>query len=193
MTLTLILLFALADRLAGGDYIARLQAIVAADAARWRAPRWISVLAVEIVNARSTFWASIALAGLMALLGALTPFGPKLALLAIGFAAWRWEGWTVFGGQMDPKTQLQRIGLLERHLLALPAVLPILIWLCPAHRLEAGFFGAGALAAFAIWATLVGCILAAEERRAPGLNTPIELLRGAGLGLAVAVTLAVGA
>jgi hypothetical protein len=192
MALTLILLFALADRLAGGDYIAQLQAAIGREASAIQ-PRWLGVLVVEIANARSTFWASIALSALLALLGALTPFGPKLAVLALGFAAWRWEGWTVFGGQMDPKTQLQRFGLLERHMLALPAILPILIWLCAGHCVEAGVFGAGALAAFAIWATLVGCVLAAEEGQAPGLNTAIELLRGAGLGLAVALTLAVGA
>jgi hypothetical protein len=186
-------LFACADRLAGGDYIHDLQSIVAADAARWKTPKWISVLLVEIAFARSTFWAAVALAATFGLVGPVTPFGPKLALLAAGFAAWRWEGWTVFGGAIDPKTQMQRLGLFERHLLAVPAFLPFLIWIDASHRVAAILGGVIFMTLFAVFATFLGAVLAAEEAHWAKANVYIEAIRGAGLGGLVYVALLTGA
>ena len=186
-------LFAVADRLAGGDYIHNLQTIVEADAKTWRCPRWVSALAVEIVNARSTFWASVALAALLAVVGAFSHFGPRLALLALSFAAWRWEGWAVFGGAIDPKTNTQRLGLFERHLLVYPAFLPALIWLGHAHWFRTSVVSFVLLGVFTIWATILGAVLAAEEGRMPNLNASVEAARGAVLGLFVAAALMAGA
>lgn len=181
----LALAFAFADRFAGGAYVTALRAKAEALAASL--PTWESTAADTVLNARAVAWSALALAVILALLGLFTPYGPKLALLALGFAAWRWAGWGTFGGSIDPKTHTERVGLFERHALALPAfAVPVLVLRFEFYPFVAAVFGLGVFAAVA---TLLGVVLAAEERSGFDVNAVIEPIRGAFLGATLALIL----
>ena len=179
--------FAFADRFAGGPYVTALRARALAAILQW--PPWAHTLAAAALNARAVAWSTVALAVILAVAGSFTHYGPALAILALGFAAWRWTGWTTFGGAIDPKTDSQRLGLFERHMLAIPAfVLPVLV-LRPGQLLPIAF-ALLLLCAFAFVATLLGVVLEAAERRGVDVNSTVEIIRGALLGAVLAVVLA---
>lgn len=179
----LAVMFALADRLAGGDYVTRTRAWLTTSLAldSPTAPL-VCRLLLAVINARSVAWATVALAAALALYGAFLPVGPKLAILALGFAGWRWDGWDATGAGIDPKGWRQAARLYLRHLFALPAVLPC-VYLLHGHVFVGGLW---LMLGFAPAATALGVLLAALETRIPRLNTAVELARGAILGAVLA-------
>lgn len=100
MSLLLAILFAIADRFAGGDYAKRLHIPIRAVA--------VSVLALMVVLAIGH---------------------PKWALVALAWGAWRWPGWRMVpGAKIDPRTPAELKGYFLRHLFAL-ALVPVALLL----------------------------------------------------------------
>lgn len=159
----LIPLYALADRFAGGGW-------PALDA---RLP------------GRGVFWAALVLAGAGWFLAG--PFG---AMSALAWFIWRTPAWGVFGGSMAAQTVRETVGILARHLIAVPVLALAAYW----SGLDVGI-AALLGAAFAALATSFSAALGEGVRRAVAMgeplgnqNTSLELGRGALFGLAVAVS-----
>ncbi|HUO23130.1 MAG TPA: hypothetical protein VMU59_11495 [Caulobacteraceae bacterium] len=175
LALGLALLFGVADRLAGGSYIAAVQAWVSRQFAAHVS--LIGTLLIDVANARSTFWAGLLLCAVLAAVH------PSWAWFGLAWTVWRWDGWTAFGGDMDPASAPQALGLFLRHLLAAGVILASL---ATGH----GVLMASLLVAiFALQATLLGVLLHEGEATWPGLNAVVEFTRGALFGFFVALIL----
>lgn len=163
----LVPLYALADSFAGGSLGSKAKALD------------------EKLPGRAAFWGAVvcAVAGWLA-------GGPWCAAVALAWLIYRSPGWKVFGGSATPVGAKEIAGTFARHLLALLAVLPV-YW---AHKdvvMAAGWFGLFAVAATSLSVAYGELNREAGERGEPidpGVNTKIELARGAAFGLAVALS-----
>lgn len=141
----------------------------------------------EKLPGRAAFWGAL----LAAVVGFLT-IGPWAAAVGLAWLIYRSPGWRVFGGSATPEGAAQIMGTLLRHAMALLALLPV-YWAGRPILIGVIAFGAYALAA-----TMLAVSYGAANRRArmaaepidPGLNTKVELIRGALFGGAVAASLA---
>lgn len=183
------LLFAIADRLAGGDYCKR--------AADWLSrqfipgsPPWLVVPVMAVARMRSVAWATLLLAAALAFLAQLFHLGLDIVLYAVGFAAWRWDGWTATGSGIAP-VGIKAVELYGERQAFIYVFFPIfllqdLVFGRNIQLLGAAFF----LAVFVIVAASLGILLAWASARGRDINTWIELSRGFVMGLVVAASLA---
>ena len=171
MGLILILLpavYALADAFAGGSL-----------------GQWAKRLDDKLPG-RAAFWGAL----LGALVGFLT-LGPWGAAMGLVWLIYRTPGWRGFGGSATPVGAKEVVGTLLRHMLALLALLPV-YW-AGKDVLTGGLY----LLAYALGATALAIHYGNANRKAQqlgqpidaGLNTKIELFRGALFGVAVALAL----
>jgi hypothetical protein len=115
---------------------------------------------------------------------------PHLMLwpVAVGWLIWRWPGWKLFGGSLNPQTLPEIGGTFARHslILAVPALYAL------AGRLDMALELLPWLALFPVSATALGVLNGDEAKVGRDVNWFVELMRGAIFGGLVAQVLVAG-
>ena len=100
----------------------------------------------------------------------------------LGWLAWRWPSWKLFGGQIDPVTPDELRGTFLRHLL----ILMVAVLSIASEWIGAGAVQFVACVLFAAGATALGYL---NGRAKSDVNPQIEAARGALFGLLMGAVL----
>ena len=157
MAVFLILVYALADRFAGGGW-----------------PKLDDKL-----PGRGAFWGALVGAGI----GWLT-LGVFGAVAGLAWLIWRTPAWAIFGGSMAPRTVPKLLGTVARHAIVIPLLALAAYWGGYDPLIAAVLAGVFAIGATALAVYLAFEVSVAEAKGVSlgSQNTHVELARGALFG-----------